>query len=125
MLKQAEKETEKALRFDIKHNTRAFVNWLSGPATAKVGVLHRLTKPQTRHEDEYVHTHGKACCPRTITDAKTGEIKAVGPPHHRTRVLHLVGQPGSGARDGGADEGMGPRGPGLLAAQLPRPWQRR
>ena len=39
MLKQAEEETEKAHRFDIKHKSQAFVNWLSDPTDAKVGVF--------------------------------------------------------------------------------------
>ena len=75
MLKQAEEETEKALRFDIKHNSQAFVEWLSDPSKAKVGILHKMTKPKPRHEYEYVHTRGKACCPRSIIDAKTSDFK--------------------------------------------------
>eukprot|EP00959_Pyramimonas_sp_CCMP1952_P108686 2272483-Pyramimonas_sp.AAC.1 len=66
---QAEDEKRNAIKGDLRENSRAFGQWLSlagkGP-----GVLHRITKPPPRREEEVVTDDGVLDCPTKIVDEK-------------------------------------------------------
>ncbi|CAK0864046.1 unnamed protein product, partial [Prorocentrum cordatum] len=69
MAQQAEQEKRLALKRDLQENSRAFAQWLAR-AEKDVGVLHRITKPPPRREEEVVTHEGVLDCPTKIVDEK-------------------------------------------------------
>eukprot|EP00959_Pyramimonas_sp_CCMP1952_P196091 4099978-Pyramimonas_sp.AAC.1 len=66
---QAEDEKSNATKRDLKENSRAFGQWLA-LAEKDLGVLHRITKPSPRREEEVVTDDGVPDCPTKIVDEK-------------------------------------------------------
>eukprot|EP00959_Pyramimonas_sp_CCMP1952_P140642 2943281-Pyramimonas_sp.AAC.1 len=66
---QAEDEKRNAIKRDLKENSRAFGQCLA-LAEKDAGVLHRITQPPPRREEEVFTEDGVLDCPTRIVDEK-------------------------------------------------------
>eukprot|EP00959_Pyramimonas_sp_CCMP1952_P276047 5770242-Pyramimonas_sp.AAC.1 len=89
-------------------------------AEKEPGILHKITKPPVRREEEVATPSGVICCPAEIVDLKAETFKATwtdpGNPHDRhcqNLVPHESGQPGGPA-------GMDAQRPGYRAERRAR-----
>eukprot|EP00959_Pyramimonas_sp_CCMP1952_P367559 7698776-Pyramimonas_sp.AAC.1 len=77
MALQASGESSRAHRRDLEKELREWADWLSDPAKAPAGKLHRLTKPPPRFEDEFMLGECKATSPLEIDGARTKVFEGV------------------------------------------------
>ncbi|CAK0792836.1 unnamed protein product [Prorocentrum cordatum] len=69
MAMQAEQERRAAVNRDLRESTRSFGRWLAATEKQR-GVLHRITKPPIRREEELAMERGVTDSPMEIVDAK-------------------------------------------------------
>eukprot|EP00959_Pyramimonas_sp_CCMP1952_P060947 1273142-Pyramimonas_sp.AAC.1 len=83
---QAENERQAAVQRDLRGGARTYAKWLA-MAENEPGILHKITKPPVRREEEIATPSGVICCPTEIVDLKAETFKDTwtdpGNPHGR------------------------------------------
>ena len=83
MAMQATEEARKALRYELRRSGQEYARWLADKCDN--GTMHRMTKPQLRHEDEMIEDEEMASSTLARLDLKTKAFEKIwsdGQEHH-------------------------------------------